>query len=59
MLLCSAKPGPDLYREVTFLPILTIKHVLGKQDLLIVTSYVGASSGGSHGNEKKQAANLG
>lgn len=52
VLLCSAKPEPDLYWELTFLSILTIKHVLGKQDLLIVTSYVGAPSGGSHRNGK-------
>lgn len=42
--LCSAKLEPDLCRELTFCSPL-FKHVLGKQDLVIVTSYVGASSG--------------
>ena len=32
MLLCSAKLEPDLYRDLAFISILTIKCVLGKQE---------------------------
>ena len=58
MLLCSAKLEPDLYRDLAFISILTIKCVLGKQNLLVVTSYVGASSGGPRGSERNKQPTL-
>ena len=58
VLLCSAKLEPDLYRDLAFISILTIKCVFGKQDLLVVTSYVGASSGGPRGSERNKQPTL-